>query len=111
MRSRRSRPTPSDITAEAGVSTATGSKVLNGRTDVASATKGAGDRAAEEHNDLPLCQWGSPPLTTVRQPLEEMGRTAARALFQQLDGELLVSPRIELTTELRVRLSTAPPPA
>jgi LacI family transcriptional regulator len=62
-------------------------------------------------DDLPLCQWLSPPLTTVRQPLEEMGRLAARALFQQLDGEPLVSPRIELATELRVRLSTAPPPA
>jgi LacI family transcriptional regulator, galactose operon repressor len=61
-------------------------------------------------DDLPLCQWMSPPLTTVRQPLEEMGRTAARTLFQQLDGQVPVSPRIELTTELRVRLSTAPPP-
>lgn len=62
-------------------------------------------------DDLPLCQWMSPPLTTVRQPLEEMGRTAARTLFQQLDGQVPVSPRIELTTELRVRLSTAPPPS
>ncbi|GAB2813953.1 LacI family DNA-binding transcriptional regulator [Actinoallomurus bryophytorum] len=60
-------------------------------------------------DDLPLCQWLSPPLTTVRQPLEEMGRLAARALFSQLDGEPLVSPRVELATELRVRLSTAPP--
>jgi LacI family transcriptional regulator len=60
-------------------------------------------------DDLPLCQWLSPPLTTVRQPLEEMGRLAARTLFQQLDGEPLVSPRIELATDLRVRLSTAPP--
>jgi LacI family transcriptional regulator len=62
-------------------------------------------------DDLPLCKWLSPPLTTVRQPLEEMGRIAARTLFQQLDGEVPVSPRIELATELRVRLSTAPPPA
>jgi LacI family transcriptional regulator len=61
-------------------------------------------------DDLPLCQWLSPPLTTVRQPLEEMGRIAARTLFQQLDGEPLVSPRVELATELRVRLSTAAPP-
>ena len=61
-------------------------------------------------DDLPLCQWVSPPLTTIRQPLEEMGRIAARTLFQQLDGEPLVSPRIELATELRVRLSTAAPP-
>jgi LacI family transcriptional regulator len=60
-------------------------------------------------DDLPLCQWMSPPLTTVRQPLEEMGRIAARTLLQQLDGEPLVSPRIELATELRGRLSTAAP--
>ena len=60
-------------------------------------------------DDLPLCEWLSPPLTTVRQPLEEMGRTAARTLFQLLDGEPLVSTRIELATELIVRESTAPP--
>lgn len=60
-------------------------------------------------DDLPLCDWLSPPLTTVRQPLEEMGRVAARTLFQLLDGEPLVSPRVELATELRVRLSAAPP--
>ncbi len=60
-------------------------------------------------DDLPLCQWLSPPLTTVRQPLEEMGRVATRTLFQQLDGDPPVSPRVELATELRVRLSTAPP--
>ncbi len=62
-------------------------------------------------DDLPLCQWLSPPLTTVRQPLEEMGRVAARTIFQQLDGKTLVSPRVELATELKVRLSTAPPAA
>ncbi|MFE6223097.1 LacI family DNA-binding transcriptional regulator [Streptomyces sp. NPDC057854] len=60
-------------------------------------------------DDLPVCDWLSPPLTTVRQPLEEMGRVAARTLFQLRDGQPLVSPRMELSTELRVRLSTAPP--
>ncbi|MCB5168547.1 LacI family DNA-binding transcriptional regulator [Streptomyces bambusae] len=60
-------------------------------------------------DDLPMCEWLSPPLTTVRQPLEEMGRLAARTLFQLLDGQPLVSPRMELSTELKVRLSTAPP--
>jgi LacI family transcriptional regulator len=61
-------------------------------------------------DDLPMCEWLSPPLTTVRQPLEEMGRTAARTLFQLLDGQSLVSTRVELATELRVRHSTAAPP-
>jgi len=60
-------------------------------------------------DDLPLCQWLSPPLTSVRQPLEEMGRVAARTLLQLIDGQPLVSTRVELATELRVRLSTAPP--
>ncbi|GAA4135239.1 LacI family DNA-binding transcriptional regulator [Actinomadura keratinilytica] len=61
-------------------------------------------------DDLPTCEWMSPPLTTVRQPLEEMGRTAASKLLQLLDGRPLLSPRVELATELRVRHSTAPPP-
>ncbi|MGW8767202.1 LacI family DNA-binding transcriptional regulator [Streptomyces sp. NPDC055815] len=61
-------------------------------------------------DDLPMCQWLSPPLTTVRQPLEEMGRVAARTLFQVLEKQPLVTPRMELSTELKVRLSTAPPP-
>ncbi|MFF3607971.1 LacI family DNA-binding transcriptional regulator [Streptomyces sp. NPDC002463] len=60
-------------------------------------------------DDLPMCDWLSPPLTTVRQPLEEMGRVAARTLFQLLEDQPLVSPRMELSTELKVRLSTAPP--
>lgn len=60
-------------------------------------------------DDLPMCEWLSPPLTTVRQPLEEMGRLAARALFQLLEDQPLVSPRMELSTELKVRLSTASP--
>src|SRR3712207_7144001 len=29
-------------------------------------------------DDLPQARWASPPLTTVRQPLVEMGRMAAR---------------------------------
>jgi LacI family transcriptional regulator len=61
-------------------------------------------------DDLPMCEWLSPPLTTVRQPLEEMGRTAARTLLQLLNGQPLLTPRIELATQLRVRHSTAPPP-
>ncbi|MFJ2932093.1 LacI family DNA-binding transcriptional regulator [Streptomyces sp. NPDC087219] len=60
-------------------------------------------------DDLPMCEWLSPPLTTVRQPLEEMGRLAARTLFQLLEDQPLVSPRMELSTELKVRVSTAPP--
>jgi LacI family transcriptional regulator len=48
-----------------------------------------------------------PPLTSVSQPLQEMGRTALRAVLRQLHGEALDSQRVELATHLVVRDSTA----
>jgi LacI family transcriptional regulator len=62
-------------------------------------------------DDLPMSRWSSPPLTTVRQPLAEMGRTAAEMLGTLAEGLTLPSRRMELATELIVRGSTAPPPA
>jgi LacI family transcriptional regulator len=50
-----------------------------------------------------------PPLTSVSQPLQEMGATALRFVLRQMRGELLDSRRVELATELVVRESTAPP--
>ncbi|NHC46285.1 LacI family DNA-binding transcriptional regulator [Motilibacter aurantiacus] len=60
-------------------------------------------------DDLPEARWASPPLTTVRQPLVEMGMLAARTILQLSRGEPLVTPRLELATELVVRHSTAAP--
>ncbi|MBO0821301.1 MAG: LacI family DNA-binding transcriptional regulator [Nocardiopsaceae bacterium] len=60
-------------------------------------------------DDLPVARWASPPLTTVRQPLAEMGRTAARMLGDLMDGASPPSTRIELSTELILRESTATP--
>ncbi|MGW0436794.1 LacI family DNA-binding transcriptional regulator [Micromonospora sp. NPDC003197] len=62
-------------------------------------------------DDLPEVRWCSPPLTTVRQPLAEMGLLAARTVLRLARGERIESPRVELATELIVRDSTAPPPA
>ncbi|XVQ08196.1 LacI family DNA-binding transcriptional regulator [Spirillospora sp. CA-255316] len=62
-------------------------------------------------DDLSVSRWFSPPLTTVRQPLAEMGSLAARMLFRMGRGETLETHRVELATELVVRESTAPPPA
>lgn len=61
-------------------------------------------------DDLPVARWASPPLTTVMQPLAEMGRTAARMLLRTMAGQPLGSRRVELATQLIVRESTAPPP-
>jgi LacI family transcriptional regulator len=61
-------------------------------------------------DDLPEVRWSSPPLTTVRQPLAEMGILAARTVLRLAQGEKLESPRVELATTLVVRDSTAPAP-
>jgi LacI family transcriptional regulator len=61
-------------------------------------------------DDLPLARWLPPPLTTVRQPLAEMGNIAAEMLTRLMEGRQLVSRRVELATELVERQSTAPAP-
>lgn len=62
-------------------------------------------------DDLPEMRWSAPPLTTVRQPLAEMGKMAARTVLRQAQGGEIDAPRLELATELVVRASTAPPAA
>jgi LacI family transcriptional regulator len=59
-------------------------------------------------DDLPVARWVSPPLTTVRQPLSEMGRVAAQMLGELIEDTSLRSRRVELSTELITRESTGP---
>ena len=67
-----------------------------------------GDVSLVGFGDLPFASWMAPPLTSVRQPLPEMGLTAARTLLRLVNGERLESDRVELATSLIVRESTAP---
>ncbi|MEU8173142.1 LacI family DNA-binding transcriptional regulator [Microbispora hainanensis] len=60
-------------------------------------------------DDLSFTQWAGPPMTTVRQPLVQMGAAAARMVLALSDGERLEQHRVELATTLIVRESTAPP--
>jgi LacI family transcriptional regulator len=60
-------------------------------------------------DDLPVAQWVGPPLTTVRQPLVDMAVAASELVLAMARGEAPVQTRVELTTELVVRESTAPP--
>ena len=53
----------------------------------------------------------TPTLTTVRQPLAEMGRTAVSLLNRLLEGQSFETLHVELATRLVVRDSTAPPRA
>jgi DNA-binding LacI/PurR family transcriptional regulator len=60
------------------------------------------------YDDLPMAAWTSPALTTVRQPIVEKGRLAARLLIQLLQGKTVDSPP-PLATRLVVRGSTSHP--
>jgi LacI family transcriptional regulator len=60
-------------------------------------------------DDLPMARWSSPPLTTVRQPLSDMGRMAGRVLHELIANRRLDSHRLELATQLVTRASTAAP--
>ena len=51
----------------------------------------------------------SPPLTTIRQPLMEIGRMAASLLLRLIEGEHLDMNHVELSTSLVIRESCAPP--
>lgn len=57
-----------------------------------------------------LAEDSVPALTSVTQPLHDMGRTALRTLLRQARGEKLDSHRVELATQLVVRESTGSPP-
>jgi LacI family transcriptional regulator len=59
-------------------------------------------------DDSFVARHSTPPLTTIAQPLLEMGRMAARALSQMMNDDLLVMRHIELATDLVVRDSTGP---
>ncbi|XVS62953.1 LacI family DNA-binding transcriptional regulator [Actinosynnema sp. CA-299493] len=61
-------------------------------------------------DDLDLSRATWPELTTVRQPLQEMGRMAVTLLMRLLDRHELEALHVELATELVVRASTGPAP-
>jgi LacI family transcriptional regulator len=62
-------------------------------------------------DDTEIARIASPPLTTVRQPLQEMGAVALRTVLRLVAGEKIDSNHVELATELVVRSSTAAPAA
>jgi LacI family xylobiose transport system transcriptional regulator len=61
-------------------------------------------------DDLPFVRWLGPALTTVRQPLMQMGAAAAEVILGMSLGRQPDHDRIELPTTLIVRDSTAAVP-
>ena len=59
-------------------------------------------------DDIAEASISYPPLTTIRQPLYEMGRLAADYICRVIDGIETERLQVTLTTELIVRQSTGP---
>lgn len=62
-------------------------------------------------DDIQIAMHNNPSLTTVRQPLEMMGETAARTLLNRIEEHDDWVPHIRIEPELVVRNSTGPAPA
>jgi LacI family transcriptional regulator len=61
-------------------------------------------------DNVPESALASPPLTTIAQPIQEMGRQAVRMLLELLGGRELDATHVTLPTELIVRQSTGSVP-
>lgn len=64
------------------------------------------DVALVGFDDSAVARHMDPPLTSVRQPIEEMGRTMAELLLQEITGRTGRCPQVVLPTELIVRDSS-----
>jgi LacI family transcriptional regulator len=60
-------------------------------------------------DDLPLAAILTPPLTTIRQPMVEIGRAGVGLIVRQLNSGPTRGPQLELPTRLIVRDTTGPP--
>jgi LacI family transcriptional regulator len=60
--------------------------------------------------DIPFACMTAPPLTTVREPFQQMGYEAAGMLLRIVQGKRLSPRNLVLPVDLVVRETTAPPP-
>jgi DNA-binding LacI/PurR family transcriptional regulator len=57
-------------------------------------------------DDIPFAAMATPPLTTIRQPISQLGEEVTRVLVSQLDGASSEVSQKMLPVELIVRQST-----
>uniref|UniRef100_UPI0024586A02 substrate-binding domain-containing protein n=1 Tax=Nocardia farcinica TaxID=37329 RepID=UPI0024586A02 len=67
-----------------------------------------GEVSVVGYNDLDLSSWAIFDLTTVRQPLAEMARTAAELLLARIDGAAGAPVHRDFAVELVARGSSGP---
>ena len=68
-----------------------------------------GDLSVIGFDDVPEASRLTPPLTTIRQPMQTMGASAAGLLVALMNGDTPDSTHIRLPTRLIRRATTAPP--
>jgi DNA-binding LacI/PurR family transcriptional regulator len=61
-------------------------------------------------DDVPVAVFSNPALTTIRQPLQQMGQLAAKTLIDQIEKKAEFQSEIVIEPELIVRASTGPAP-
>jgi DNA-binding LacI/PurR family transcriptional regulator len=64
------------------------------------------DVAVTGFDDIEEAAWLAPPLTSVHQPLDEMGRQAVRTLWSEVGAHETLPVAIPLRAELVIRAST-----
>lgn len=70
-----------------------------------------GDISVIGFDNSPGAELATPALTTIAQPLSDMGRLAVRTLRDIAAGHSATSTRIKLVTSLVIRSSTGSPPS
>ena len=60
-------------------------------------------------DDIQAAAFHNPSLTTIRQPLNQMGAAAARVLLQRIRGQATFPEIVPIHPELVIRESTCPP--
>jgi LacI family transcriptional regulator len=60
-------------------------------------------------DDIQAAAYHNPSLTTIRQPLQQMGGVAARILLQRIRGQATFPDAVPILPELVIRESTCPP--
>jgi DNA-binding LacI/PurR family transcriptional regulator len=68
-----------------------------------------GDVSVVGFDDIPEAAYFAPPLTTVRQDFDEVGRRSLAVLLSQIDGTSATMIDTTVGSSLLVRASTAPP--
>jgi DNA-binding LacI/PurR family transcriptional regulator len=69
-----------------------------------------GDVSVVGFDDIPEAEFFTPPLTTVRQDFNEMGRRSLHLLLDQIAAGVRSPTRVTVPAELVERASTAAPP-